>query len=78
MKCPICKKDLDSAINVVGKDGYLFHMAQHVKDITRMAFDLLEDTARRGKCNQYTVVRARRILKERQKIRKAIKGKNDG
>lgn len=76
MKCPICKKELEPAIKVIGPDGYLFHMSVHVKDVVRMGFDLLEEIARNGKFNMHTVPRARRILKERQSIRNAIKEHN--
>ena len=75
MKCPICKKELESAINIVGPDGYLFHLSMHVKDTIKLAFDLLEEIARNGKVNKHTVSRARRILKERQSIRNAMKVK---
>ena len=73
MICPICKKELNPAIKVVGPDGYLFHMSQHIKDLVTLAFELLEEISRSGKCNKHTISRARRILKERQTIRKAIK-----
>ena len=73
MKCPICKKELDSAIKIIGPDGYLFHLSVHIRDTVRLAFDLLEEIARNGKTNKYTVSRARRILKERQNIRSAMR-----
>lgn len=73
MICPICKKELGPAIKIIGPDGYLFHMSVHIKDIVGLAFDLLEDIARSGKANKHTISRARRILKERQAIRNAMK-----
>lgn len=78
MKCPICRKELDPAIRVIGPDGYLFHMSAHVKSVVHMGFDLLEEIARNGKVNMHTIPRARRILKERQAIRNAIKEHNNG
>ena len=76
MKCPICKKELEPAIKIIGPDGYLFHMSAHVKDVVRMGFDLLEEMARNGRTNANTIPRARRILKKRQAIRNAIKEHN--
>ena len=76
MKCPICNKELASAIKIVGKDGYLFHLSMHVKDTVKLAFELLEEISRTGKANRHTISRARRILKERQAIRNAMKDGN--
>lgn len=76
MICPVCKKDLDPAIRLLGPDAYLFHMSVHVKDVARLGFELLEEIARSGRANRHTVPRARRILKERQAIRNAMKVKH--
>ena len=77
MICPICKKELNPAIKVVGPDGYLFHMSMHIKDLVTLSFELLETISRSGKCNQSIILRARRILKERQAIRNAMKNSNE-
>lgn len=76
MICPICKKELEPAIKAVGPDGYLFHLSLHVKDTVKLAFELLEEIARNGKINKHTVSRTRRILKERQAIRNAMRNNN--
>ena len=78
MICPICKKNLDSAINIIGPDGYLFHLSIHIKDVVGLAFELLEEIARNKKHNLHTIPRARRILKERQAIREAMKRSHNG
>ena len=75
MKCPICKKDLSQAEKLVGRDTYLMHLSVHARELIDITFGLLEDIARNGAFDKHTVPRVRRILEERQRIRKATETK---